>query len=36
MKDIKEITAQLEAGVKDIFASDRFREYLDFMGKFHD
>lgn len=36
MADIKEITAKLEQGVKEIFTSDRYREYLDFMGKFHD
>lgn len=35
-KDIKEITEQLEQGVKDVFESDKYKEYLDFMGKFHD
>lgn len=35
-KDIKEITEQLKQGVKDVFASDKYKEYLDFMGKFHD
>lgn len=35
-KDIKEITEQLEQGVKNIFESDKYKEYLDFMGKFYD
>ena len=35
-KDIKEITEQLEAGVKEVFESDRYKDYLDFMNKFHD
>ena len=35
MKDIKEITERLEKGVKDIFDSGRFYEYLSFMGRFH-
>lgn len=33
-KDIKVITEQLEQGVKDIFTSDRYIEYLNFMSKF--
>lgn len=35
MKDIKEITAQLEDGVKGVFGSARYQQYLTFMGKFH-
>ena len=35
MKDIKEITKQLEDGVKGVFNSDSYRQYLSFMGKFH-
>lgn len=35
MKDIKEITARLEEGVKGVFDSEKYREYLSFMGKFH-
>lgn len=34
-KDIKEITAQLEKGVKDVYESDQYKEYLDFMSKFY-
>ena len=33
-KDIKEITEKLEQGVKDIFSSDRYIEYLRFMSRF--
>lgn len=33
-KDIKAITDQLEQGVKDIFTSDKYIEYLTFMSKF--
>lgn len=33
-KDIKEITEQLEQGVKEVFTSDRYIEYLQFMSKF--
>ena len=33
-EDIRRITEQLEHGVKDVFESDRYKEYLDFMGKF--
>lgn len=33
--NIKEITDQLEKGVKDVFESDRYKEYLDFMSKFY-
>lgn len=35
-KNIDEITKKLEEGVKAVFESDRYREYLDFMGKFYD
>lgn len=34
-KDIKEITTQLENGVKGVFDSARYQQYLAFMGKFH-
>ena len=34
-KDIKDITEQLEQGVKDVFESERYKAYLDFMGKFY-
>ena len=33
---IKCITDKLEEGVRAIFASDEYREYLDFLSKFHD
>ena len=33
-KDIKAITEQLEQGVKNIFTSDKYIEYLNFMSKF--
>ena len=33
-KDIKEITEQLEQGVKSVFTSDKYIEYLNFMSKF--
>ena len=33
---VKEITAQLEAGVKDLFNSERYQDYLKAMSKFHD
>lgn len=35
MKDVKEITAQLEEGIKNLMESDKFVEYLNFVGKFH-
>lgn len=35
-EDIKKITEQLEQGVKEVFESDKYKEYLSFMGKFHD
>lgn len=34
-KDIKEITEKLEAGVKAVFNSDSYKDYLRFMGKFY-
>ena len=34
-KDVKEITDKLEQGVKELFESERYKEYLSFMGKFH-
>lgn len=33
--NVKEITEQLEQGVKDLFASDKYAEYLSFMGRFY-
>ena len=33
---VKEITAQLEAGGKDLFNSERYQDYLKAMSKFHD
>lgn len=35
MKDIKDITKSLEDGVKAMMESDKFIEYLQFLGKFH-
>lgn len=32
---LKEITEKLEQGIKDLFASERFKDYLDTMAKFH-
>lgn len=32
---IKEITDQLEAGIKELFESNKFKEYLKCMSKFH-
>lgn len=32
---IKELTEKLEAGIKEVFTSDRYREYLSTMNKFH-
>ena len=32
---IKELTEKLEAGIKEVFTSDRYREYLSVMNKFH-
>lgn len=35
-KNIDEITKKLEEGVRAVFESDRYKAYLDFMGKFYD
>lgn len=35
MKNIEEITNQLEEGVKNVFESDNYRNYLDCMSKFY-
>ncbi len=32
---IKELTDKLEAGIKEVFASDHYRKYLSTMNKFH-
>ena len=32
---IKELTEKLETGIKEVFTSDRYREYLSTMNKFH-
>jgi len=32
---VKEITAKLEQGVKDLFSSDRYADYLKTMSRFH-
>ena len=32
---MKEITERLEAGVKQIFTTDMYKNYLNTMGKFH-
>jgi len=34
--DIEEITKQLESGVKDVFSSEKYAEYLAFVSKFYD
>lgn len=34
-KNIEEITKQLEQGVKDVFTSDKYVEYLKFMSRFY-
>ena len=34
-QETAELTQQLEQGVKDVFSSDKFKIYLDFMSKFH-
>ncbi len=33
--EIKELTEKLEQGVRDMFTSDKYKEYLAFMSKFH-
>lgn len=35
MKDIKDITEKLEQGVKAVYGSDEYKNYLRFMGTFH-
>ena len=32
---VKEITDQLEAGIHDLFESDRYRQWLTTMSRFH-
>lgn len=34
--DIEEITKQLETGVKEVFSSEKYAEYLAFVSKFYD
>jgi len=36
MKKLEEITEMLETGVQEVFASDRYKDYLDTMAKFYD
>lgn len=36
MKTIEEISKDLEKGVKEVFTSDRYAEYLNAMSKFWD
>jgi len=36
MKNIEEITKRLEEGVKEVFSGENYKQYLDFMSKFHD
>lgn len=33
--EIKELTEKLEVGIKEVFTSKRYREYLSIMSKFH-
>lgn len=35
MNTVKEITTKLESGVKDLFESDKYKEYLKTMSRFH-
>lgn len=35
-QEIKKILEQLEGGVKELFESDRYKEFLCTMAKFHD
>lgn len=35
IEKVKEITEQLEQGIKELFDSDRYKEYLTTMSKFH-
>lgn len=32
---VQELTRQLEEGIKDLYSSDKYKEYLDVMSKFH-
>lgn len=32
---LKEVTERLEQGIKDVYESNRYKEYLKFMGRFH-
>lgn len=34
-EEVKRITEELETGIMDLFASNRYQEYLDVMAKFH-
>lgn len=34
-EQLKEITEQLEQGIKEVFESGRYQEYLDVMSRFH-
>lgn len=34
-EQLKEITERLEQGVQELFTSERYREYLNTMAKFH-
>lgn len=33
---VKEITDQLEAGIKNLFESDQYKQWLTTMSRFHD
>lgn len=35
-EEVKAIINRLEAGIKDIFSSDKYKEYLNTLSKFHD
>lgn len=32
---VQELTKQLEEGIKDLYKSDKYKEYLDVMSRFH-
>ena len=32
---LKEITESIERGIRELFASDRYRQYLQTMSRFH-
>ena len=32
---LKQITDKIEAGIRDLFASDQYRAYLSTMSRFH-